>query len=171
VVLTGRWATIAPGLAAPRDFAARLARADPAALARDGVGEADTGQLFAALDGTARELVTVMPPAALERRLDETRGARGLGVSGGVVSHPYEGYSRRLLRCDLPPDRLGLDDEPVLVLVEPSYLAAGCPEPGRWLAERRLTSDLALVALHDPAADERQRQAARALATTAGTSP
>jgi hypothetical protein len=105
-----------------------------------------------------------MPPAVLERRLDGIRGARGLDASGGVVSHPFEGFSRRLLACDLPPGSLRLDHEPVLVLVEPSYLAAGCPDPGRWLADRGLSSDLALVALHDPAAEGRQLEAARGLA-------
>jgi hypothetical protein len=174
VVFSGRWSTIPASKAAPPDFPAIVASTAVGALGVESAGTPETALLLAAMDGTARDLTTVMPPEALGRRLQATRGAPGLRADPGLIFHPASGYQRLILACDLPVARTPAYAEPVLVLVEPSYLGdPACGDVEAWLAARGLTTDLALVALDDPAATDAQRAAARALAglpTALGTS-
>lgn len=164
VVFSGRWATVAQGKVVPPQFPAILATEPPDGPAVAPYVNADTALLVAAYDGTARDLTTVMPPSAVARRLEATRSAPGLRYRSGLISHPSQGYQRQIVACDLPPGEAPTFAEPVLVLVEPSYLGAGCAEVATWLAALGMTTDLPLVALADPAASQAQRAAARALA-------
>ena len=163
LVFTGRWATVSQEHPLPSTWAADLAGCRPGPLpARL---DADTALIAAASDGTARALDVVMPPAAYARRLAAVRGDKALRVEDGSFLDPFHGFPRRIL---LPGAPLA-SGEPVLVLVEPSFLGAGVAGTvDGWLRDRGLRSDLALVALDDPAATSAQRAAARALAERLG---
>jgi hypothetical protein len=148
VVLSGRWG---------RTDLRTVGRA----LADGGEGlDADTALLAAARLGIAREVHVAMPPAAFQRRFLESVSAKGAEAGEGWISHPYQGFRRRFsLLGELAPL-----DEPVLVLVEPSFFDASAPGQLReWLA-RRATVDLGIVALDDPAATDAQRELARSFA-------
>jgi len=166
LVFSGRWSSIPPGEVFDPDFPATVARLDPSAAEVGARVGPDTALLLAAHAGVARELTTVMPPAAVAARAEATRASPGQVARPGLISSPAQGFQRWVVSCDLPPHGAPPAGEPVLVLVEPSYLGvAGCAEVEAWLSARGLVTDLALVALHDPAAGPAQEALAAALAS------
>lgn len=169
VVFSGRWSSVPPGEVVEPDFPATYRRLAPHALDIGATVRPDTALLLAAYSGVARALTTVMPPAAVAARAEATRATPGQVSRPGLISSPASGFQRWIVSCDLPPPGPWPSGEPVLVLVEPSYLGAtGCPEVEAWLAARGLASDLAVVALQDPAADQAQRALAAAMGDRRG---
>ena len=157
LVLTGRWATL--------DQA--TTETNPIAGAADHLN-ADNAVFSAMKMGLARELEVAMPAKALARRLAEIQAARGKGITfgEGFFVHPFHGFVRRFSL----PEALVASDEPVLVLIEPSFFTAEAPgRVDRYLAARGIRVELGLVAAADPAAsvDERERAASLALALEA----
>ena len=152
LVLTGRWATL--------DQA--TTETDPIAGAADHL-TADNA-LFAAMKmGIARELAVAMPAPQLAARLAEIRAARGKGITlgEGFFVHPFHGFVRRFFE----PAALVAGDEPVLVLIEPSFLKADAPERvDQWLEAKGIRVEFGLVATTDPAASGAERERAENLA-------
>jgi len=164
VVFSGRWSSIPPAEVIDNDFPATYAHLAPQAADVGAKIRPDSGLLLAAYSGIARELTTVMPPSAVAARAEATRASPGQVARPGLISSPASGFQRWIVSCDRPPSGAPPSGEPVLVLVEPSYLGAGgCVEVEAWLSARGLVSDLALVALQDPAASDAQRVLADAL--------
>jgi hypothetical protein len=158
VVLTGRWSR-------PRDPREVLATAEELLATRGPDGslpefvDAENALYAAAQVGIARRFSVAMTPPSLARRIEESRGKPDFEPeSGDAFRFPFHGLARRFST----PDRLDAPTEPALVLVEPSFFAAGGDAPDRLLRDRGVSFDLALVALDDPAADDAQRAAARA---------
>jgi hypothetical protein len=161
LVASGRWGKPvhqdgAPPAITPGDPAAQPV--DRAALV--------SGALFeATMRGVARELVVVMPTAALDARVAAIRSARNTTLGDGWARQPYDGIPRSFHRPATVP-RL---DEEVLLLVEPSFFAEGAPpDLASWLAANGLRFDLALVAARDPEATPAQEEAALELAARVG---
>jgi len=117
--------------------------------------------------GMARRFDVVMPPEAFSQRLGQVRGQKELLRGDGSFVLPHRGLERRFStpRAFVPPR------ETVLVLVEPSWFAAGASaDPLGWLAGLGVRWDLALIALDDPTARGEERQAALAAGQAAGAS-
>jgi hypothetical protein len=158
LLLTGRWAQIR---------SMNLDAAEASSLPRSPMDliDANTAVLAAARSAVARELIVVMPPAAYQRRLAEVGAAKELVSGPGWFTLPFHGYSRRFSvpHAVLPPR------EPVLVLLEPSFLDEGAPAAvDTWLRQRGIQVELGLVALSDPAATAAQRERVAALAEALG---
>ena len=161
VVLTGRWSRpqsparppeVAGGAPGPaRGPGARARRAERALRRRghgdrapDGRGDASRRARAAALGG--------------ERPEGAPRGRRA------AFRLPADGFDRRFST----PEAFEPPSEPVLVLVEPSWFAAGAPpEPLAWLASTGVSADLVVLALEDPAAGAEERSRAVAYADAA----
>jgi hypothetical protein len=160
LVLTGRWSR-------PRTVKEGITEAD---LARAAAGpldflDADSALWVAATRGVVRALEVVMPPAALDRRLAEAEGPRGLVRTPGGFQHPFDAFERTFSS----PGAYRGGPEPVLLLVEPSFLDAGAPDDlTAWLRERGVAFDLGVIALEDPLATAEQRARAAALAEALG---
>lgn len=163
LVATGRWGkpVTTDGASEPRGAPPE----DPEARAADHAARVSGALFDATMQGVARELLVVMPDAAFDARVDAIRAARGTTLGDGWASQPYDGIPRGFYR----PATLPGSDEAVLLLVEPSFFAAGAPaDLPAWLGERGLRVDLALIAAEDPEATAAQREAALALAGRAG---
>ncbi|HET8732603.1 MAG TPA: hypothetical protein VFM45_02400 [Anaeromyxobacteraceae bacterium] len=112
---------------------------------------------WAARLGLARSFDVVMPPAAFEERRAEDATHPQYRPEPDAFRHDLHGFR---LRFSLPGAVARLD-EPVVVLVEPTWFRAGAPpDPLAWLSSAGLRTDLALVALDDPAATDADRRAA-----------
>jgi hypothetical protein len=159
LVATGRWGkpVVADGAAAPSSPAPG-GPSDRAGLV--------SGALFeATMRGVARELLVVMPDAAFASRVSAIRPARETTLGDGWARQPYHGIARAFYR----PAALPRLDETVLLLVEPSFFAAGSPpELTAWLEARGVRFDLGLIAVQDPEATPAQEAAALELATRVG---
>ncbi len=145
VVLTGQWPAPSGG-----------ANADGSS-APSQVLTANSALYWAALSGVARAFDVVMPPAAFERRLAADASHKVFQPEDGAYRHDLHGFWLRfsLPRAFIPPP------EPALVLIEPTWFAEGAPaDPLSWLVSVGVRADLAVVALDDPAADDRQRNLA-----------
>ncbi len=141
IVLTGRWS--GPG---------RGAAAGGGALP-----DMTSALYWAAHDGVARAFDVVMPPGAFERRRAADASNKVFQPEDGAYRHDLQGFR---LRFSLPR-ALEPPPEPALVLVEPTWFSAGAPvDPISWLSSRRVRTDLVVVALDDPEADDSQRRAA-----------
>lgn len=141
IVLTGRWS--GPG--------------------RGGAGgggalpDMSSALYWAAHDGIARGFDVVMPPAAFERRRAADARSKNFRGEDGAFRHDLQGFR---LRFSLP-QALAAPPEPALVLIEPTWFSEGAPaDPIGWLSDRRVRTDLVIVALDDPEADDPQRRAA-----------
>jgi hypothetical protein len=162
VVLTGQWSR-------PRDAKARPPTPEELSPRREGGDLVDAGSAVyaAGVLGIARRMDVVMPAAAFTHRMGEVRGLKGLVREDGAFRLPYHGLERRFSTTAA----FVAPTEPALVLVEPSWFTDGAgPEPLGWLAERGVKSDLALVAMDDPAATAKERLAAEAFGRAAGAS-
>lgn len=160
LLLTGRWARI-------RSMNLDVAESAASPGAPLDLLDADTAVLAAARSGIARELLVAMPPSAFRRRLDEVGGAKELAAGAGWFSLPFHGYPRRFSL----PEALAPEREPVVALVEPSFLDEGAPADLQdWLRRHDIDVELGLVALSDPAASATQRERAAALAAALGAS-
>jgi hypothetical protein len=158
VVLTGRWSRPQRPGAHPRSLGELQGRPAGPALELDAL----SALYVAAGTGIARRMDVVMPPAALALRRSEVSARKELraGPGGDAFRLPANGFDRRFST----PDAFEPPSEPVLVLVEPSWFAAGAPDPFAWLASKGVRADLVVLALEDPAAraEERARSAAYA---------
>jgi hypothetical protein len=157
LVLTGRWATLDQATTEGSPAAGEAERLTP-----------DNAVFSAMKMGVARELSVAMPAPVLAQRLADIRAARGKGITlgEGFFTHPFHGFERRFSL----PEALAAGDEPVLVLVEPSFFKAGVSERvDQLLAARGVRVELGLLAAADPAAsrEEVERAAALALALEA----
>ncbi len=142
VLLTGQWGN--PG------------RAPGAAGATGGVSAA-SAPYWAARLGLVRALDVVMPPAAFEGQRAADAAHSVFRPEDGAYRHDLHGLR---LRFSLP-GALVPPAEPALVLIEPTWFRPGAPpDPLAWLASVGVRTDLALVALDDPAATESDRRAA-----------
>ncbi|HZZ83285.1 MAG TPA: hypothetical protein VFE30_02015 [Anaeromyxobacteraceae bacterium] len=159
VVLTGRWGHPA-GSWEPQDE--ETGATSPPTLPLD----AETGIFAATRLGIARDLLVFMNPEAVRQRTAEITERKGLRAGTGWVEAPYRGYERTFAI----PDAATAPEEPVLLLVEPSYFTEDVPPP-EWLASRGFRFDLGLVALEDPAATPLQRELARMFAARVGATP
>jgi hypothetical protein len=115
--------------------------------------------------GLARAIDVVMPPADFERQRAGDAGHKVFRPEDGAYRHDLHGFWLRfsLPRALLPPD------EPVLVLVEPTWFRPGAPpDPLSWLSSIGVRTDLVLVALDDPSATEADRRAASEFVRSAG---
>lgn len=141
VVLTGQWSKPA------RSEAGGLQDAGVAGLPEK---VAPNDAIFAATRaGIVRRLDVVMPPAALSNRLGAVMGQKELVRQDGGFLLPFQGIERRFST----PRGFAAPDEPVLVLVEPSWFSDGAdPDPIAWLRSVRVTWDLALLARIDSSA-------------------
>ena len=162
LVLSGQWSR-------PRNVAKEPLTPEEQEVARlhgeTALVDARTALYAAARMGIARTIDVIMPPEALARRLAEVSGAKTLVRENGAFRVSYEGLERRFSNPEafLPPQ------ETALVLVEPSWFSPGAPsDPVAWLSSIGVTSDLALVALADPAATGEQRLAAARYAWAVG---
>jgi hypothetical protein len=161
VVLTGRWSRPAGAGRHPPPSRGEPIRSDATPV------DVDSALFAAAEAGIARSYEVVMPREAFARHVGEASGRKGAVTSDGSLSLPNHGLERRFSRTDtfVPPR------EPVLVLVEPSFLDEGSPpDPAAWLAARGAVVDLLIVALEDPAATPAQLVSARRLADALGAS-
>ncbi len=139
IVLTGRWSGSGRG-------------AGGGALP-----DMSTALYWAAHDGLARAFDVVMPPAAFERRRAADASSKVFQPEDAAYRHDLQGFRLRFSR----PDALVAPPEPALVLVEPTWFSEGAPvDPIGWLSSRRVSTDLVVVALDDPDADDAQRRAA-----------
>jgi hypothetical protein len=112
---------------------------------------------WAARLGLARSFDVVMPPAEFEERRAEDAAHPQYRPEPGAYRHDLHGF---WLRFSLP-GALAVPDEPAIVLVEPTWFRAGAPpDPLAWLSSVGVRTDLALVALDDPAATDADRRAA-----------
>jgi hypothetical protein len=162
VVLTGQWSK-------PRDL--KTQPPTPEELAAAGAGgelellDARSALFTAVTLGIVRGLYVVMPPAAFSQRLGEVSGRKGLERGDGAFRLAYDGLERRFST----PRAFVAPDEPVLVLVEPTWFTEGAPpDPLAWLAAAGVRCDLALLALDDPAASDEERQATSSFAQASG---
>ena len=115
--------------------------------------------------GLVRAIDVVMPPGDFERQRAGDAGHKVFRPEDGAYRHDLHGYWLRfsLPRAFFPPD------EPVLVLVEPSWFRPGAPpDPVAWLSSIGVRTDLILVALDDRSATEADRRAASAFVRSAG---
>jgi hypothetical protein len=151
VLLTGRWG------AAPREAAP-----PGGATGSPGVGSgptADKAPYWAARLGLARVFDVVMPPAEFEERRAVDAGHKEYRPETGAYRHDIHGFHIRVSS----PAAFVRPDEPVLVLVEPTWFRPGAPpDPLAWLESAGVQTDLALVALDDPSATDADRAAAAA---------
>lgn len=164
VLLTGQWSR--PG-ARPAEPGA-TGPSEPSRPRDPPVGEEVVdarGALFAAARiGIVRGMDVVMPGLAFGRRLADVAGQKELRRGEGSFELDLNGVQRRFStpRAFIPPE------EPVLVLVEPTWFADGAPpDPLAWLAAWGVRTDLALVALADPMSGEDERRAAEEYARSA----
>jgi len=112
---------------------------------------------WAARLGLVRAIDVVMPPADFESQRAGDASHKVFRPEAGAYRHDLHGF---WLRFSLP-DALLPPTEPVLVLVEPTWFRPGAPpDPLAWLSSVGVRTDLALVALDDPAATESDRRAA-----------
>jgi hypothetical protein len=162
VLLTGQWG-------GPRRAPATRPGTGDAGAARAALGSGAAGDpldagsalYWAARLGVVRGFDVVMPPASFERRVAEDADHKAFRAEDGAYRHDLHGFWLRfsLPRAFAPPA------EPTLVLIEPSWFAAGAPrDPLAWLSSVGVRTDLALVALDDPAASDEDRRAAAAYA-------
>jgi hypothetical protein len=159
VVLTGRWAAI------KSTYLDRRIEENPNPSDPLDVVDAQAALLYSSQSGIARDLTVVMPPAALERRLREIAPAKEYRVADGCAVLPFHGFVRRF--C--PPEAVPHGDEPVLLLVEPSFFAeGGRVAPESWIRERGVDADLALVCGSDPDASPAEEERASAFALAVG---
>jgi hypothetical protein len=163
LVLSGRW-----GKPVPQDGAAPSVApgtADPAARAVERAGLVSGALFEATMRGLARELLVVMPPAAFDARVAAIRTSREARVGAGWASQTYHGIPRGFFLAE----RLPRPGEEVLLLVEPSFFAAGAPtDLTAWLEQKGIRFDLALIAAQDPEATAAQQEEALALASRVG---
>jgi hypothetical protein len=159
LVATGRWGKpVAP------DPAAGAARS----TTDDAAGRVGAALFDATMRGLARELVVVMPDAAFDARIAAIRSSRETTLFDGWARQPFHGIPRSFHR----PATLPHLDEPVLLLVEPSFLAEGAPpDLPAWLEARGVRFDLGLIAARDPEATAAQADAVLALAARLGAVP
>jgi hypothetical protein len=163
LVATGRWGKpVVPG--APATMPPEPSPAAPAGPPDRGAQV--SGALFdATMRGLARELVVVMPSAAFDARISAIGSARETTLGPGWARQPYHGIPRTFVR----PSTLPVQDEAVLLLVEPSFFSEGAPpDLTAWLEARGVHFDLALIAAQDPEATPDQETAALALAGRVG---
>jgi hypothetical protein len=112
---------------------------------------------WAARLGLVRAIDVVMPPAEFERQRAGDAAHKVFQPEAGAYRHDLHGF---WLRISLPGTFLP-PTEPALVLVEPTWFRPGAPpDPIAWLSSVGVRTDLALVALDDPAATESDRRAA-----------
>jgi hypothetical protein len=158
LVLSGQWSQ-------PRKAGGRPS-SHPGAGASDPAGVDANGAVFAAAtSGIARRLDVVMPPRALHRQLVQRLGHKQLVREDRAFRHPFDALERRFSE----PDAFTAAPEPVLVLVEASWFAEGGPEDVvTWLQARGVSYDLALLALHDGAADAGASAVARKVGEALG---
>jgi hypothetical protein len=152
LLLTGRWAALQtddarpPGAGAAADFVT------------------PSNAVYATMRaGIARRMDIVLPEAVFRQRLASIRAARGKDVAEGPgwFQHSFHGYPRRFSS----PAAVEPSEEPVLVLVEPSFFAADTPDrPDSWLHQLGFRVSLGLIAQEDPAAADPHRAAAEAFA-------
>ncbi len=151
VLLTGRWG------AAPREGAP-----PGAATGVPGMGSgpsADSAPYWAARLGLTRGFDVVMPPAEFEARRALDAGHKEYWPETGAYRHDIHGFHIRVSS----PAAFVRPDEPVLVLVEPTWFRPGAPpDPLAWLKSAGVQTDLVLVALDDPSATDADRAAAAA---------
>jgi hypothetical protein len=158
VVLTGQWGGPRPAPTTPR--ATGGAGAARAALGSGAAGDpldASSALYWAARLGVVRGFDVVMPPSSFERRVAADAAHKVFRPEDGAYRHDLHGFWLRfsLPRAFVPPP------EPALVLIEPTWFAAGAPpDPLAWLSSVGVRTDLALVALDDPAASDEDRRAA-----------
>ncbi len=163
LVATGRWGKPVTREAGPE--AAPAPPDDPAALAAARAAKVSGALFEATMRGVARELLVVMPDAAWDARVEAIRAARETTLGDGWARQPFHGIPRSFHR----PATVPRIDEELLLLVEPSFFAAGAPaDLAAWLAARGIRFDLALIAATDPLATPAQQAAAAALAGQVG---
>jgi hypothetical protein len=159
VVVTGRWAAIRS------TYLDQRIRENPNPKDPLDVVDVQAALLFASQSGIARELTVVMPPAALARRLAEIAPAKELRAEGGCAVLPFPGFVRRF--C--PPEAVPQSEEPVLLLVEPSFFGEGAPGAAEaFIRQRGADADLALVCAADPEAGPAEQERAAAFALAVG---
>lgn len=151
VILSGQWAK--PSIARTHPSASATLASTWTSSAQD-----PSDAIFASTRlGIVRSLDVVMPPASFSRRLEEVSSTKVFVREEEAFRTTYSGLERRFST----PQGFVAPDEPVLVLIEPSWYAEGAPlDPLRWLASRGVTWDLALLALADLSATDAERLAA-----------
>lgn len=154
VLLTGRWARLSP------------TAYEPPPPGETEYLDAENAVFAATRDGVVRALQVGMPAPAFERRrAAATAGGKELPGGPGWMEHDFHGLARRFS----VPAALAPSEEPVLVLVEPSFFDGdGGPAPDALLRARGIPVDLGLVALADPEASPAARARAAAFAASVG---
>ncbi len=162
LLLTGRWTSV-PLQSVPSSVLRHLAGTSELPARGSPFLTVDTATLAIALSGIARRMDVVMPPAQFQQRLGAVRGHKDLEAGDDSFALHFNGFERRFFAFPDGPQWI----EPVIVLVEPSFFAAGDADVAGWLAARHLPASQIAVALADPVATDPQREKAKALAAGA----
>jgi hypothetical protein len=126
--------------------------------------DASRALFLAARLGQVRSFDVVLPPAAFERRAAQDAAHKAFRPEDGAYRHDLHGFR---LRFSLPRSFVA-PDEPVIVLVEPTWFDGGAPpDPIAWLSSLGVRTDLVLVALDDPSANDEARKSAATYARAA----
>jgi hypothetical protein len=122
-----------------------------------GAVNASNAVYWASRLGLVRAIDVVMPPADLERQRARDAPRKTFRPEVGGYRNDLHGF---WLRFSLPGAVL-VPEEPVLVLVEPSWFRLGAsPDPLAWLSSVGVRTDLVLLARDGPGANDSDRRAA-----------